>query len=339
MVRRYWPERLGTPPARDGHRRTGLRRRPHARHRADGRASAWSTATACGTTPRASRTGTRSGPATASASCPARRRCGSTPSAAGCPTRACPATTRSARCKHLRTTPDIAGYDHSWFVLTQKIIEKEFALSGSEQNPDITAKDRKGVPARARCSARARPARSRRSSSTAPTSSSPTTLEELVARMNGLTDEPLLDVATIRAPDRGARPADRQPVQQGRPGAGHPQLPPLPRRPARAATATPHRILDPAAGPLIGVQAAHPDPQDARRHPDRPRLARARRRRAADRRPVRGRRGRRLRRRRRARLQRPGGHVPRRLPLQRPRRGSRRSARPVNLRAMCKESR
>ncbi|CAM3730539.1 FAD-binding dehydrogenase [Smaragdicoccus niigatensis] len=33
------------------------------------------------------------------------------------------------------------GYDYSWFVLTQSIIEKEFALSGSEQNPDITNKD------------------------------------------------------------------------------------------------------------------------------------------------------------------------------------------------------
>ena len=30
------------------------------------------------------------------------------------------------------------GHEHSWFVLTQKIIEKEFALSGSEQNPDLT---------------------------------------------------------------------------------------------------------------------------------------------------------------------------------------------------------
>jgi predicted oxidoreductase len=39
--------------------------------------------------------------------------------------------------RHLRAT----GYDHSWFVLTQKIIEKEFALSGSEQNPDLTGKD------------------------------------------------------------------------------------------------------------------------------------------------------------------------------------------------------
>src|SRR5690606_41794478 len=36
--------------------------------------------------------------------------------------------------KLLRAT----GHDHSWFVLTQQIIEKEFALSGSEQNPDLT---------------------------------------------------------------------------------------------------------------------------------------------------------------------------------------------------------
>ena len=36
-----------------------------------------------------------------------------------------------------------AGHDYSWFVLTQSIIEKEFALSGSEQNPDITGKDLK----------------------------------------------------------------------------------------------------------------------------------------------------------------------------------------------------
>src|SRR5699024_8959220 len=35
------------------------------------------------------------------------------------------------------------GHDHSWFILTQSIIEKEFALSGSEQNPDMTGKDLK----------------------------------------------------------------------------------------------------------------------------------------------------------------------------------------------------
>src|SRR3712207_9175535 len=33
------------------------------------------------------------------------------------------------------------GHQHSWFVLNRKIIEREFALSGSEQNPDLTDKD------------------------------------------------------------------------------------------------------------------------------------------------------------------------------------------------------
>ncbi|ALX66919.1 FAD-binding dehydrogenase [Microbacterium sp. XT11] len=38
---------------------------------------------------------------------------------------------------YLRNT----GYDHSWFVTSRQIVEKEFALSGSEQNPDLTGKD------------------------------------------------------------------------------------------------------------------------------------------------------------------------------------------------------
>lgn len=33
------------------------------------------------------------------------------------------------------------GYDYSWFILTEDIIKKEFILSGSEQNPDLTNKD------------------------------------------------------------------------------------------------------------------------------------------------------------------------------------------------------
>jgi predicted oxidoreductase len=46
-------------------------------------------------------------------------------------------------CDNLETMRAIiaTGYDYSWFVLTQSIIEKEFALSGSEQNPDVTEKD------------------------------------------------------------------------------------------------------------------------------------------------------------------------------------------------------
>src|SRR5207245_10296587 len=39
--------------------------------------------------------------------------------------------------EHLMKT----GCDHSWFVLNQRIIKREFALSGSEQNPDLTNKD------------------------------------------------------------------------------------------------------------------------------------------------------------------------------------------------------
>ncbi|MGO2050127.1 MAG: FAD-binding dehydrogenase [Microbacterium sp.] len=39
--------------------------------------------------------------------------------------------------EHLRKT----GHDHSWFVTSRQIVEKEFALSGSEQNPDLTGKD------------------------------------------------------------------------------------------------------------------------------------------------------------------------------------------------------
>lgn len=39
--------------------------------------------------------------------------------------------------EHLRAT----GHDHSWFITSRQIIEKEFALSGSEQNPDLTGKD------------------------------------------------------------------------------------------------------------------------------------------------------------------------------------------------------
>ncbi|MGG3307893.1 FAD-binding dehydrogenase [Paenibacillus lautus] len=41
------------------------------------------------------------------------------------------------------------GFDYSWFILTRKVIEKEFALSGSEQNPDLTGKSIRKVLGRA----------------------------------------------------------------------------------------------------------------------------------------------------------------------------------------------
>jgi len=42
------------------------------------------------------------------------------------------------------------GYDYSWFILNESIIEKEFALSGSEQNPDLTGKSIRQVLGRIR---------------------------------------------------------------------------------------------------------------------------------------------------------------------------------------------
>ena len=168
LVRATWPERLGTPPAHDDLGRARARRRADARDHPARPAAASSTRTGCGTTPRASTTGTRSGPSTASGSCPARRRCGSTRPGSACRCRCSPASTPSARWRTSAQT----GYDHSWFVPTHKIIEKEFALSGSEQNPDLTGKDVRRVLSRARAGV---PARCRRSSTTARTSSSRTT--------------------------------------------------------------------------------------------------------------------------------------------------------------------
>lgn len=154
--------------------------------------------------------------------------------------------------KHLRTTEDIAGYDHSWFILTQKIIEKEFALSGSEQNPDITSKDRKAF-LRERVLGKGAPGpvdaflRKGADFVTAPT------LDQLVEKMNQLTEKPLLDAAEVR------RQIEARDLQIANPYAKDSQVQGI--RNARryigdrlGRVATPHRILDPAAGPLIGVK-------------------------------------------------------------------------------------
>ncbi|MCF6525343.1 FAD-binding dehydrogenase [Streptomyces sp. JJ36] len=154
--------------------------------------------------------------------------------------------------KHLRTTEDIAGYDHSWFVLTQKIIEKEFALSGSEQNPDLTSGDRRAV-LRERVFGSGAPgpveAFKRHGADFVVAAS----LEELVTKMNGLTDEPLLDAAALRAQ------IEARDLQTVNPFSKDAQVQGI--RNARrylgdrlSRTAAPHRILDPAAGPLIGVK-------------------------------------------------------------------------------------
>ena len=154
--------------------------------------------------------------------------------------------------RHLRTTEDLAGFDHSWFILTQKIIEKEFALSGSEQNPDITSKNRKAFLSE-RLLSRGAPAPVEAFKQHGADFVVAGTLEELVAKMNALTDEPLLDAATIRAQIQArdlqldhpySKDAQVQGIRNSRRYLGD----------RLGRTAAPHKILDPAAGPLIGVK-------------------------------------------------------------------------------------
>ena len=154
--------------------------------------------------------------------------------------------------RYLRTTPEIAGYDHSWFILTQKIIEREFALSGSEQNPDITSKDRAGF-LKERLLSKGAPAPVEAFKRHGADFVVAEGLDELVAKMNALTDEPLLDVAGLRAQ------IEARDLQMANPYAKDAQVQGI-RNSRRyigdriGRTAAPHRILDPAAGPLIGVK-------------------------------------------------------------------------------------
>ena len=115
------------------------------------------------------------------------------------------------------------SYDHSWFILTQKIIEQEFALSGSEQNPDITSKDRAGF-LKERLLSKGAPAPVEAFKRHGADFVVADSLDELVAKMNGLTDEPLLDAGAHPGADRGARSADGQPVRQRCSGTRDPQL-------------------------------------------------------------------------------------------------------------------
>ncbi|GAA5160086.1 FAD-binding dehydrogenase [Ornithinimicrobium tianjinense] len=153
--------------------------------------------------------------------------------------------------RHLRTTPELADHDHSWFVVTQKMIEKEFALSGSEQNPDITGRDLR-LMVRTRLGKGAPPpvaAFMERGADFVVADRLP----ELVDQMNALTDTPLLDPAEIErqvlARDRElanpfSKDAQLRLVRDARRYRGDRMV----------RVATPHRVLDPAAGPLIGVK-------------------------------------------------------------------------------------
>jgi uncharacterized protein len=142
------------------------------------------------------------------------------------------------------------GHDYSWFILTRKIIEKEFALSGSEQNPDFTSKSWRKVIARARAGI---PGPVKAFMEKGEDFIIERDLAALVKRMNALAGEPLLEVASV---EREITARDRQLDNAYGKDA---QIMAI--RAARAylgdrliRTAKPHRLLDPEAGPLIAVR-------------------------------------------------------------------------------------
>ncbi|MEU3789743.1 FAD-binding dehydrogenase [Streptomyces fructofermentans] len=148
--------------------------------------------------------------------------------------------------EHIMTT----GYDYTWFVLDQKIIGKEFALSGSEQNPDLTGKSVRGVFQRARADV---PDPVKAFMDNGADFVVEKDLGALVRGMNALTKEPLIDEARLRheitARDREvANPFTKDlqitAVRGARSYLGDKLI----------RTAGPHRILDPKAGPLIAVR-------------------------------------------------------------------------------------
>jgi predicted oxidoreductase len=148
---------------------------------------------------------------------------------------------------HIGTT----GYEHTWFIATHKIVEKEFGLSGSEQNPDLTGKDVRLLATRVKAGI------------AAPVQAFldrgedfvvADTLPELVAGMNRITGgTPQLDLAEI---EREIVARDRE--------IAHPFTKDLQITAMRGArnyigdklirVAQPHRILDPEAGPLVAVR-------------------------------------------------------------------------------------
>ncbi len=145
------------------------------------------------------------------------------------------------------------GYDYSWFVLSQKVIEKEFALSGSEQNPDLTSGSwlkviqsrilsRKGAPEPVE-------AFKRHGKDFVVAGS----VKDLVAGMNRVAGDRLIDADSLhrqiaardaQADNPFTKDAQMMAIHAARNYRGDRLI----------RTAKPHRFLDPVNGPLIAVK-------------------------------------------------------------------------------------
>ncbi|RSO12845.1 FAD-binding dehydrogenase [Streptomyces sp. WAC 06783] len=142
------------------------------------------------------------------------------------------------------------GHDHTWFVLTRKIIEKEFTLSGSEQNPDLTGRSVRDVLGRALPGA---PGPVQAFMDRGADFIVERSLGDLVRRMNQLTKEPLIDEAALRreivARDREIANSFTKDLQVTVMRGARKYL-----GDRLIRTAPPHRLLDAKAGPLIAVR-------------------------------------------------------------------------------------
>jgi uncharacterized protein len=148
--------------------------------------------------------------------------------------------------EHIMTT----GYGYSWFVLTQKIIEREFALSGSEQNPDLTGKSVAKLLDRLKPGPPGPVAAFMRHGADFIVEDS---LPALVAGMNKLAGADLIELAEltalVEARDREvANPFTKDMQLTAIHGARRY------RGDKRIRVAKPHRFLEPAVGPLIAVR-------------------------------------------------------------------------------------
>ena len=149
--------------------------------------------------------------------------------------------------KYLRDT----GYDHSWFLTTRTIAAKEFSLSGSEQNPDLTGASWRLVLDRV---LKGMPAPVQAFLDKGEDFLVERDLSRLVERMNALTGgAPRLDPARVAA-EVAARDG-----QLDNPFSKDMQIAAI--RAARAyigdllvRAVKPHKLTDPTHGPLVAVR-------------------------------------------------------------------------------------
>lgn len=149
--------------------------------------------------------------------------------------------------KHIIST----GYDHTWFILNQSIIKKEFALSGSEQNPDLTNRDWKLVLGRVLSKKATGPVEAFKEHGEDFIVRN--TLPELVEGMNALTPGAPLNYKHIEeellardreTENRFCKDMQVTAIRGARKYLGDKLV----------RTAKLHKILDPAHGPLIAVR-------------------------------------------------------------------------------------